>query len=201
MIPEVLKREIQHFLERMGGRVTGGSLRDRLNMHPMLILSVTGICTLLLILMLAWLLRPASAASRPQSKTAWFYDTKTGKLFQDSSRKAGPIAAPSGPAPSGEPAGFRAHVYSYVLDPNESELFAGFLERPDLDAERRYATADTSDFANWTQGHLIRRPKDKQWVRASSPEGQAILEEQTRPDKRGRTPIYQVPGRERRPQK
>jgi hypothetical protein len=201
MIPEVLKREIQHFLERVGGRVTGGSLRDRLNLHPMLILSVTGICTLLLILMLAWMLRPASAASRRQGKTAWFYDTKTGRLFQDSSRKAGPIAAPSGSAPSGGPAGFRAHVYSYVLDPNESELFAGFLERPDPDAERKHSTAGTSDFPNWTQGHLIRRPKDKQWVRASSPEGQVILEEQTRPDRRGRTPIYQAPDGRRRQQK
>jgi hypothetical protein len=188
MIPEVLKREIQHRLERMGG----GSLPDRLNAHPVLIFGMAGSCLILLIVTLVWALRPASSLPRSHNKTAWFCDMNTGKLFQGSAKKAGPIATPSGPS-----AGFRAHVYSYKLDPNESELFVGFLERPDPDAKRKYSTAGENDFGKWVQGHLIRRLKDKQWVQADSPEGQAILKELTQPDKRGRTPIYQPTDRKR----
>jgi hypothetical protein len=197
MIPEMLKREIQHRLERLGGRMAGASLRERFNAHPLLIAGVAGLSVILLVVALAWTLWPTSSVSRRQSKTAWFCDTNTGKLFEDSSRKAGPISAPSGSASNGEPAGFRAHVYSYVMDPNESELFVGFLERPDPDAERKYASTDTIDFGRWIRGHLIRRLKDKQWVRADSPEGQAILKEQTQPNKRGQTPIYQPADRKR----
>jgi hypothetical protein len=159
----------------------------------MLIAGVAGLSVILLGLVLAWTRWPASGISRKQGKTAWFCDVNTGKLFQGSSKQAGPIAAPSGPASNGEPAGFRAHVYSYVLDPNESKLFVGFMERPDPDAERKYSASDMSNFDKWIRGHLIRRPNDKQWVRAASPEGQAILKEQTQPNKRGQTPIYQVP--------
>ncbi len=197
MIPGWLKYEIQHHLEHLRGRAAGGSRREWLNAHPHLIAGAAALSVVVLVLVLAWILWPSSRVSPGPSRTAWFCDIHTGKLFQDSARKTGPIPAPSGTAPHGEPAGFRAHVYSYVMDPNEAQLFVGFLERPDPDADERCAAADTSDFGKWVQGHLIRRVKDKQWVRADSPEGQAILKEQTQPNKRGQTPIYQPADRMR----
>jgi hypothetical protein len=192
-IPDVLRYEIRHRLENLRGGATDGTLRGWINAHPVLIAGVAGLSATVMALVLVLALRPVPGPSRMQGKTAWFCDVNTGKLFQGSPKKVGPIQAPSGPAPNGEPAGFRAHVYSYALDPNETELFVGFLERPDPEARRKYATADVRDIDRWTQGRLIRRPDDKQWVRASSPEGQAILQELMRPNKKGQTPIYQAP--------
>ncbi len=192
-IPDVLRYEIQHRLERLGIGTSGMGPRQWINERPLLVASVAGVSAVLLVLALKWTLWPASDAPQMRAKTVWFYDVNTGKLFEGSPKKAGPIAAPSGPAPDGEPAGFRAHVYSYVLDPNEAELFVGFLERPDPEAPTECSAAERSDWGRWVQGHLIRRPNDKKWVRAASPEGQAILKEQIQPNKRGQTPIYQVP--------
>jgi hypothetical protein len=36
--------------------------------------------------------------------------------------------------------------------------------------------------------------KDREWVWATSPEGRAILQEVMRPNERGQTPIYHIPG-------
>jgi hypothetical protein len=192
-IPDVLRYEIRHRLENLGGDANAGGLRGWINAHPLLIAGAAGLSAVTLIVTLASFAWSGSGASRARPGTVWFYDTNTGRLFTDSPKKAGPIAAPSGPASDGEPAGYRAHVYSYARDPNEAELFVGFLERPDPEADRKYSTADARDLGKWIQGHLIRRPKDKQWVRADSPEGQKILGEMIEPDKRGRTPIYQIP--------
>lgn len=192
-IPDVLRYEIRHRLERLGGDANGEGLRGWLNAHPLLIFVAAGLSAVTLIVALASFLWSEPDTSWARPKTVWFYDANTGRLFTCSPKKAGPIAAPSGPGVDGEPAGFRAHVYSYARDPNEAQLFVGFLERPDPEADRKYATADARDLANWLQGHLIRRPKDKEWVRAASPEGQVILDEMIKPNKRGQTPIYQIP--------
>lgn len=196
-IPDWLRYEIQHRLEGWRDQASLATPRERLNAHPTLIASVAGSSMLLLGVVLLCVFWSASGTSHRQGKMAWFCDISTGKLFVASSKKAGPITAPSGPAPNGEPAGFRAHVYSYVLDPNESELFVGFLERPDPDARREYAAADMTDSGRWIRGHLIRRPTDTQWVRAAGPEGQAILKELILPNKRGQTPIQHVPDNKR----
>jgi hypothetical protein len=192
-IPHVLRYEIQHRLESLGIGASGMGSRQWMNERPLLVASVAGVSVVSLILALTWALWPASDAPRVRAKTVWFYDVNTGKLFEGSPKNAGPVAAPSGPATNGEPAGFRAHVYSYVLDPNEAELFVGFLERPDPEAPTECSASDRSDWGKWIEGHLIRRPGDKKWVRAASPEGQAILKGQIQPNKRGQTPIYQVP--------
>jgi hypothetical protein len=192
-IPDVLKYEIRHRLENLGGGTTEGGVRGWINAHPLLAAGVAAVSAVSLIVVLASSLWGRSDAPRTQVKTVWFCDTNTGKLFIASPKKAGPIAAPSGPGADGEPAGFRARVYSYVRDPNQAQLFVGFLERPDPEAERKYSTADLRDFDRWTQGHLIRRLKDKRWVPAGGPEGQAILQETIKPNRRGQTPIHQVP--------
>jgi len=192
-IPDVLKYEIRHRLEGLRSGAAGTGPREWINAHPVLIAGVAALSAALVLLALVLTLRLGSGASRVQAKTAWFCDVNTGKLFQGNPKKTGPIPAPSGPTSSGEPAGFRAHVYSYVLEPNEAELFVGFLERPDPDAEGKCSASDVTEFDEWTQNRLIRRPRDKDWVRAASPEGQAILLELTQPNKRGQTPIYNAP--------
>jgi len=192
-IPDFLRYDLRHRIERFQDGVKRGNLRRWINDSPGLVLAITIVSALLLIVAVVWVLWPSSAPLLRQGKTAWFYDMNTGSLFTGSSKRTGPIAAPSGPALSGEPAGFRAHVYSYVLDPNESELFVGFLERPDLNARARATASDMSDFQKWAQSRLIRRVDDKAWVQAASPEGQALLEGLTRPNELGQTPIYQMP--------
>ncbi|MEN6576752.1 MAG: hypothetical protein ABFD90_10440 [Phycisphaerales bacterium] len=192
-IPDVLRYEIRHRMESLCGAGTGGGPREWINEHPLLIAGVAGLSMVLVGVVLVLALRPASDIARMQARTVWFCDVNTGKLFEGSPKKAGPIAAPSGPASNGEPAGFRAHVYSYVLDPNEAELFVGFLERPDPEAQKAFSASDMRDFGKWVRGHLIRRPRDQEWVPAAGHEGQAILREMIQPNKQGQTPIYQVP--------
>jgi hypothetical protein len=196
-IPDLLSREIRHVLEGLHDGIGRLNLREQINSNPRLAVGGALSSALLLVVVLIWGLWPESQRSFQQGKLAWFYDTNTGKLFVAGSGQAGPIEAPSGPTPAGEPAGFRSHVYSYVLAPQESELFAGFLERPDPDAEKDESGADMADFDRWARGRLIKRTDDKEWVRATSPEGQVILDGLTRPNKQGQTPIYQLPGPER----
>ena len=192
-IPDLLTREIRHHIELLQDRARQLGLRRWVNESPRLILGVAIVSALLLARVLARSFKSAPIRPFPQGKTVWFYDVNTGKLFTASSRQVGPIPAPSGPAPGGEPAGLRAHVYSYVLDSNEADLFTGFLERPDPDAGRGKPTSDMRDMDKWAQGRLIKRVKDKRWVQASSPEGRAILQELVRPNKKGQTPVYQMP--------
>jgi hypothetical protein len=192
-IPDTLRYEVRHWLERF--QTAGGprNWRRWINENPGLVLGVMLFSVVLLVVVLWWVRRAGPASSLPQGKMAWFHDTNTGELFLARSREVGPVPAPSGPTPDGEPAGFRAHVYSYVLDPNESELFVGFLERPDAASGVKVSPADMKDLDKWSQGRLIKRVKDKEWVPADSAEGQAILQEMLRPNERGQTPIYQMP--------
>jgi len=95
--------------------------------------------------------------------------------------------------PDGTPTGYRAHAYSYVLDPNEAELFVGFLEQPDPWSGRKIVASEMRDMETWAKGRLIRRVNDEKWVPAASEEGQAILQELLRPNKAGQTPIHQTP--------
>lgn len=68
------------------------------------------------------------------------------------SRRPARSHAPSGPLPDGGHAGLRAHVYNYVLEPSESELFVGFLERPDPSAGAKATAKDMTDLQVWATG-------------------------------------------------
>lgn len=188
-IPDLLQYEMHHRLERWRAGMRRLNLRGWINAHPVWVIGIASVAAVLLILALVRVLKPSASASFQQGKSAWFYDTNTSQLFVGSSRQSGPIPAPSGPLP----AGFRAHVYSYVLDPNESELFVGFLERPDPAAGAARSAHDMSDFQAWARGRLVRRADDKKWVAATSPEGQAILQQMLSPNEKGQTPLYQTP--------
>jgi heme A synthase len=192
-IPDLLTRELRHHMERLQDRVRQVGLRQWINESHRLMIGVTCLCVLLLVVVAARTLRPAPQRAFRHGERAWFYDANTGKLFTAGFKQVGPIAAPSGPAPGGELAGFRVHVYSYVLDPNENDLVVGFLEQPDPEAPRRASASDMRDMSKWAQSRLIRRVKDKQWVRVMSPEGRAIMEELMEPNEKGQTPVSHMP--------
>ncbi len=192
-IPDWYRIECRHTCERFLQLLGGGSWRDRLNENPLMVTIVTVMS--LAVLGLVVLLRSCESEPRQmwQVKQAWFYDVNTGKLFLESNDQVGPIEVPSGALDDGTPAGFRAHVYSYVLEPNQSELFVGFLECP---VERKQDQVSSQDMENeivWTKTRLIKRVEDEEWVRASSHKGQDLLESMSRPNAQGQTPIYQQP--------
>jgi hypothetical protein len=192
-IPDLLQYEIRHRLEQWRDVLQRRVLRDWIDQHAGGVIVATGLSVVVLGFVLIRILWPTTSAPFAHARLAWFYDANTGQLFTGSSKQAGPIRAPSGPLPDGGPAGFRAHAYSYILEPDESDLFVGFLERPDPSAGAASASHDMTDFRTWAQGRLIKRVKDDQWVAATSSEGQAILHELLKPNADGQTPLYQLP--------
>lgn len=192
-VPELLRHEMRHCLEQLQRGVRRWDPRGWINAHSGLVIGVACLSAVLLCLVVVWVLWPTASASFQSGGPVWFYDVNTGQLFVGRSKHGGPIPAPSGPLPDGGPAGFRAHVYSYVLEPNESELFVGFLERPDPGAGDSQSTSDMKDFNAWARSRLIKRVEDKQWVAATGPEGREILQGLLRPNRQGQTPLYQTP--------
>ncbi len=192
-IPDLLIRELRHHMEELQDRVRQLGLRRWINESHRFMIGVTCLFVLLLAVVATRALQRTSEHMSQRDETAWFYDVNAGKLFTAGFKQVGPIAAPSGPALGGGPAGFRAHVYSYVLDPNENDLVVGFLEQPDPDAPGKASVSDMRDMDRWAASRLIKRVKDKQWVRAMSPEGQTIIDELTTPNEKGQIPVWHTP--------
>lgn len=192
-LPDWLRYEARHRIERLRDGYERLHVRESINDNPKAVAGVAFFSALLLAVVLALVFRPAPARRYEEGSKAWFYDQNTGKLFVASSKEPGPTTAPSGPLPGGGPAAFRAHVYSYVLGPNQAELFVGFLERPDPNAGSERQASDRSDFHKWARGTLIRRADGVEWVPATSAAGREIIQELTRPNQQGQTPIYQLP--------
>ncbi len=191
-LPDWFIYEIRHRLERLPCGSSRLGIRDWINESPLRIGGVTVFLVLVLALVFGLSSRSGPRQDFKEGRRAWFYDQNTEELFVSSSKKAGPIAAPSGALPNGDPAGFRARVYGYVWNPQESDLFVGFLERPDPDAGSKTSGADMAEFPEWAQGRLIKRVEDDQWVSATGPEGRDIIQGLTRPNNKGQTPIYQT---------
>jgi hypothetical protein len=152
-----------------------------------------GICAasvgifILTIIILAWPDNP-----RPDidpGKKAWFYDQNTGKLFKAKDKQIGPIKAPSGYLPNGEPAGVRAYVYTYENEPNENELIIGYLEKPDPCAPQ----SDDVESILLKKGKLVRTVDDDEWISTSTKRGKIIINEVTTRDEKGRIPSYHRP--------
>ncbi len=192
-LPDWLNYEIRHKAERFREWYERLQFRDALNDNPRVVLSVTLFSAALLVVVLLLIGREAPARHYPTSKNAWFYDLNTGKLFVGSGRQTGPIEAPSGPLPNGEPAGLRAHVYSFVPAPKDSELFVGFLEKPDPQTNIGQLTFDLGAFEEWTRGRLIKCVGDEDWVSPTSVRGHEIIQGLTQPNREGQTPMYHLP--------
>ena len=192
-VPDWLSYEIRHKIERLRDGYERLHIKDSINENPRPVVGVT-VCSVLLLAFVLLLVGREPPGRRYQAgKEAWFYDLNTGTLFVESSKKTGPIEAPSGPQPSGQPAGLKAHVYGYALAPNASECFVGFLEKPDPHAEIKPLAWDRGDFQEWARGRLIKRVEDETWVSPTSRQGREIIQELTRPNDQGQTPVYHLP--------
>jgi hypothetical protein len=193
-VPDWLSYEIRHKIERLREGYERLHVKDAINDHPRTVAIIAVLSVLLLGLVLSLVRRETSGPPRyKESKKAWFYDLNTGELFSASSKQTGPIKAPSGPLPNGKPAGVRAHVYSYLSDPNAAELFVGFLEKPDPKANVKKLSSDRRNFKEWARGRLIRRVGGDEWISPTSQRGRQIIQELTHPNSQGQTPVYQSP--------
>ncbi len=191
-IPDLIKIEMSRTFEGLFNRrhtfaqLSGTILK--------IVLGLTVVCVLIALMAPSFRRQPKHTSWLSFTQGAWFYDQNTGQLFKSETNDSGPIEAPSGLSASGEPAGLRAHVYSYSLEPKESELFVGFLERPDPHLRREHKlSSDMTDYRQWANGRLIKRLDDDQWIPAASAEGYRIVQALVRPNKQGQTPIYQIP--------
>ena len=189
-LPNSLVYELRRYVERVQSSFRQAGLRSMINNHPILIVSMVSLSAVLLIAAVVHAWRPTSPPSVDLGRQSWFYDQNSGKLFLASVNEAGPIEAPSGPTTNGEPAGVRAQVYSYLLNPRRADLFVGFLEKPDPYSPTQ-PTTDILDLARWAEGKLIKRVDDPDWVAATSSAGQDILQAVSRPNRQGQTAIYQ----------
>ncbi len=184
-----LKYELKAWWERL-------DLRDWLSRSPILIISISVILVVGVLAFLVWLSLPEKVVQVDTSEKEWFYDLNHRRLFIEKSGQLPPIEAPSGPLANGEQAGVRAYVFTYSNDPNTTDTFIGFLETIDPNVDKssigpidlRVIGSET-----FTNGRLIRRVKDKEWVQANSEKGRAILKEAFRKDETGKMPHYQPP--------
>jgi hypothetical protein len=184
-----LKYELKAWWERL-------AIRDWLSRSPILIISVSVLLVLGVMVFLISLTLPDKVEQVDTSEKEWFYDLKHRSLFTAKSGQLPPIEAPSGPLANGEPAGVRAYVFTYSNDPNTTDTFIGFLETTDPNVDK--STIGSMDLRvigseMFSNGRLIRRVKDKEWVEANSQEGRAILKEVFRKDETGKIPHYQPP--------
>jgi hypothetical protein len=165
--------------------------RKWINNKPIIIITVTCISLLILLVIAIVYFTPAQTKRIEPVEEEWFYDLNTGRLFTADSKLTPPIQAPSGPLPTGEPAGVRACVLTYAAKPNPSNYFIAFLETTDPNAQDN--SPDSSGRNRWAQGRLISRPDDQYWVHVGSREGRAIMEEAFRPNPNGERPHYVRP--------
>ncbi len=186
---QYIKYEIKEWWERLG-------VRAWVNRNPKIVLSVTVVSAVVFLVIVIWLSIPEKVIPVEEFDKEWFYDLNTGELFADRAGQIPPIAAPSGPLPDGKPAGVRAYVFSYSLDPNSTDRFIGFLETTDPNADRsKLGPLDlrVPGAEQWGQGRLIRRVEDEQWFSANGPQGRAIMRITFRQDATGRRPHYCAP--------
>jgi hypothetical protein len=166
-----------------------------INRNPRAVWGITLASGFVLFLVLVSILSGPSRPKVQESNKAWFYDLNTGKLFVGRANWQVPVKAPSGPLPNGQPAGVKAHVFTYVNDPNENDLIIGYLEKPDPNFAQK--TDKLEDMiakrSDWGLGKLLRRVDDKEWVPANSSLGKAIMREATKRDTHGRIARYYTP--------
>lgn len=142
-------------------------VRDVINRSPRLIYGITLVCVFVLILTFIGLL---SGPKRPEIvhyKKAWFYDLNTNKLFADKENHKA----------------VRAHVFTYVNEPNEADLYIGYLTKPDPNTSASTSTVEM----------LVCTVEDANWVSVDSPKGKMIVKTALARDEKGRIPRYQPP--------
>jgi len=186
---QYFKYEFKEWLERL-------PIRAWINHNPKPVLAIATASVLTLFVILIWLSLPQKKVEVVEYDKEWYYDLNTCKLFTARVGQIPPIPAPSGPLPTGQPAGVRACVFSFTNEPNAPDKFIGFLETTDpnfpkdkvSNIELRYEGSEL-----WAKGKLIKRPEDKQWFPADSRIGRAIMKLALRPNEKGQRPYYCPP--------
>lgn len=197
MLPTWFKIEMKEAWEGVKVRLGLPILRQWVNEYPRVVVSIAGASAMLLLAIVLWLAVPNKPS--PEIVTIekeWYYDLNTDDLFVADKGLDPPIQAPSGPLPSGKPAGVRAYVLSYADEPNESKRFIAFLETtapPDMMAKWPKRRGSVSAASQWGKGRLIRRIDDKVWIPADSALGQRLIDEAFAPNKNGDRPTYCPP--------
>ena len=194
-LPDWLRYDLTRKLEKIQYWWRDWPVRRWINDNPKIVLGSTCASVALMLVVAVWVLWPEPTPPVVHQEKEWFYDLNTGVLFPVEKGPNPPVEAPSGPLPNGEPAGVRAHVFTYVPEPNEAERFIAFLEtsdpHPDDSAGRPGPPVSLAE--RWGKGRLIRRPDDKEWVPANSSLGKTILKEAFTPNEKGQEPISCLP--------
>ena len=160
--------------------------RRWINNNPKLVATVATLSLIILVVAIIPLFRAKKIEPIKPTDKEWYYDLNTQELFIAAKGLTVPTGAPSGPLPNGKPAGVRAYVLSFALEPNESETFIGYLETSDPNAKNLTGQS-------WAEGKLIRRIQDQKWFTPKSPQGQDIIQEAFLADIDGERPIYVRP--------
>lgn len=169
--------------------------RTFINKNPRAVWGISLASGFILFLVLISILSGPSRPKVHESNKAWFCDLNTGELFVGRANQDGPVKAPSGPLPDGRPAGVKAHVFTYVNDPNRDDLVIGYLEMPDPNFEKKTDRLEgmIAKRSDWGLGKLLKRVDDTEWVPANSSLGKLIMSQATKRDNRGRIPRYYMP--------
>lgn len=179
------------FLERLK------ALRILISTNPILKISISMLCAILIITTLWMTLFAGEKVKIYKASHVWIYDINTGELFTGEKTSLPPVETTSGPLPDGQPAGVIANVLTYdTTGKDKSQQFIGYLVK--LTEEGKIAWTDafeTDSMAemNWETGKLIKRPDDKEWVKADSTEGMRIRRLAYKPNKKGQIPQYVKP--------
>jgi hypothetical protein len=163
------KYQLKEFAESL-------DIRGRINRNPKPFLALAIITFSIFAAVVISMLGDGAPPPLTPPNSEWYYDLNTGKLFAAEEGLTPPIDAPSGPSADGSAAGVRAHVFTYVEEPNESEYYIGFIE-----------TQDTGGMK------LIRRVPDPNWQPVDSPQGRTIITEAFVPDANGEPPSQYYP--------
>jgi hypothetical protein len=182
--------------ERLGLK----NIRNCANNNPKIVIGICiGAVLLLLLIVIAQLMPYRSPITLPPHKV-WFYDLNTNELFVADGDKIPPIKAPSDKLVDGEPAGVKAHVLSYIRDPNESERFIGYLEKYTPEGKKLLSTVKKSGtgvtkemIQELNKNRFVRTADDNRWFLADSDRGRAILEQVFRTNEKGERPHACIP--------
>jgi len=135
----------------------------------------------------------AAAPKQPppsQPTGDWYYDLNTGTLFTAPSGQLPPINAPSGPTPSGEPAGVRAFVFACGECANPADRFPAYLQKFTPGAKNLFDNLpdDQTNLDNLGDqvdrlleggeigaGMLIADPNDLTWRPATHPASRKLM--------------------------
>ncbi|MFA5554452.1 MAG: hypothetical protein WCZ89_05085 [Phycisphaerae bacterium] len=166
---QLLKYQLIEFREK---------IRDKINHNPRMIFGITLICVFVFIVTAFGLLAGRNKRPRPASHNkVWFYDSNTGKLFAAAPKHSAAI----------EDSVVRAYVFTYVNEPNENQLYIGYLTKPDLDSK----SSDSKDQSD--KPFLVRTINDANWFSEDSPQGRQIIRTALQRDETGRIPRYWPP--------